>query len=196
MSTLEIIDVNPNGPTEEAGSISQNVLKSTTFTVMDDMSKSRSKEDSIWRRRLPKPSFKMLPNARAEPRPFVNKYFFKRPRLLQYYHGGAFVDSHGHRVEAANPEDIVLSNTTTEGDGSSVQAQLVEENDDPEASKIQRDWLNLFIDLLWVGIVSNISYSFVTTAFQPGGSWGYALLEFIVLFQTSFRFWSYIRKVR
>jgi hypothetical protein len=71
---------------------------------------------------------------------------------------------------------------------------LVEENNDPEASKIQRDWLNLFIDLLWVGILSNISYSFVTKAFQPGSSWGYALLEFIVLFLTSFRFWNYIRK--
>ena len=54
--------------------------------------------------------------------------------------------------------------------------------------------MNLFIDLLWVGIVSNISSSFVSTAFEAGTIWGYAFLEFIVLFQTAFRFWSYIRK--
>lgn len=184
----------PNGSAEEPGSASLNLPKSTTLTAMDSIKKPISNEDSNWRRRLLKRGFTMLPNAHVEPRPFINKYFFKRPRLLQYYHGDAFVDSHGRRFEAANPDDIVLSNTTTERDVSSVQAQLVEENNDPETSKIQRDWLNLFIDLLWVGIVSNISYNFVTTAFQPGGSWGYALLEFAVLFRTAFSFWSYIRK--
>lgn len=188
-----MIGENPNGPAE-AGSTSQYFTKSSTPTAMEDMNKSTSKGGSSWRRRFAKPSFKMLPNARAEPRPFVNKYFFKRPHLLQHYHGGAFMDSQGHRFEESNPEHLVLSNTTAEGDESSVQAQLVEENNAPEASKIQRDWLNLFIDLLWVGIISNISYIFVATAFQPRASWGYALLEFIVLFLTSIRFWSYTRK--
>lgn len=162
------------------------------------MSKTPSEEDSNRRRRLPKRGFAMLPNARPEPRPFVNKYFFKRPRLLQYYDGDVFVDSRGRRLVPENLDGFMLSNTTSEvpGDASSIQAQehLVEDSTDPETSKIQRDWLNLFVDLLWVGIVSNISSVFVSTAFGPANSWGYAFLEFTVLFLTAFRFWSHIRK--
>jgi len=177
--------------------------KYPTVTAVEDMSKSSTKEDSIWRRRLPKPNFTMHPNAHPEPRPFVNKYFFKRPRLLQYYDaGGVFVDSHGHRLGPSNSDDIVLSNTTTVSEGltptpsspTPAAPHLVEESSDPETSKLQRDWLNLFIDLLWVGIVSNISSSFVTKAFAPASSWALAFLEFMVLFLTAFRFWSYIRK--
>jgi low temperature requirement protein LtrA len=195
MSTLEMAEGKPNGSAEAASSTGPDMPKSTARTATDDMSKSTSKEASSWRRRLPQHSFTMLPNARAEPRPFINKYFFKRPRLLQYYDGGALVDSHGNRLGPTNPTDLIPSRSAaTEGSASSVPAQLVDESHAPETSKIQRDWLNLFIDLLWVGIVSNISSSFVSAAFEPASSWGYAFLEFAVLFITAFRFWSYIRK--
>ena len=149
---------------------------------MEDMSKSNSKEDSTWRRRLPRRSFAMLPNAHPEPRPFVNKYFFRRPRLLQYYDGGVFVDSHGRRLGPSEPRRHSSSQTPPPSSEviprrtPSVQTQaaphLVEESTDPETSKVQRDWLNLFIDLLWVGIVSNISSCFVTKAFDPAQQLG------------------------
>jgi hypothetical protein len=181
-----------------------------TTTATDDdqlgISHTASKETSnppAWRR---KRRFTMLPNAHLEPRPFTNKYFFKRPRLLQYYDRGALIDSQGHRLTPPHPDDdLVLSPSTNGGVVSdaetdpataSVPEAFLSRAQDVETGKLQRDWLNLFIDLLWVGIVSNISSSFVSSAFETPASntWGYAFLEFIVLFQTAFRFWSYIRK--
>src|SRR5271167_1358258 len=57
------------------------------------------------------------------------------------------------------------------------------------------DLLNLFIDLLWVGILSNVADEFVSTAFKQERGWGTAFLEYFVLFLTAFRFWNYIRTV-
>jgi uncharacterized protein YqfA (UPF0365 family) len=56
-------------------------------------------------------------------------------------------------------------------------------------------YLNLFIDLLWVGIVSNISERFSSTAFHSDTTWGSAFLEFSVLFYLAWRVWNDLRKV-
>jgi low temperature requirement protein LtrA len=176
--------------------------KSTTFATTSSIHRLDSKEGSNnWRFQTPKYGLTTHPNARPEPRPFVNKYFFKRPRLLQYYSDGAIVDSRGHKLAGpGTPAGEFALSTTTSGAASSFDStpeHLVEESSDPGTSKIQRDWLNLFIDLLWVGIISNISSSFVASAFSTSPStptWGYAFLEFMTLFLTAFRFWSYIRK--
>lgn len=43
----------------------------------------------------------------AEGRPFFHKYFFRRPRLLQYYDNGELVDSYGQRASVDIHEHLV-----------------------------------------------------------------------------------------
>lgn len=52
--------------------------------------------------------------------------------------------------------------------------------------------MDLFIDLLWVGIVSNISERFTQAAFE-NDNYGEAFLEFLVLFLLAFEIWNLLR---
>lgn len=57
------------------------------------------------------------------------------------------------------------------------------------------EWFNLFIDLIWVGIVSNIGEAFLSTAFESENSkLALGLLEFLILFLTAWRIWNSLRK--
>lgn len=207
MASIEMNPIEPNAaPKDAIKNNSPSDPQTTTLPPFNENITSKGDplhKDNGWHHILPtNRRLTMLPNARPSPRPFTNKYFFKRPRLLQYYSNGALIDSRGRRLEPTNP-DLVLSSTATtdndmgNGEEEQAQEQLILQDEGPEEWKIQRDWLNLFIDLLWVGIISNISSVFVASAFSTSDSneeWGFAFLEFIVLFQTAFRFWSYIRK--
>lgn len=51
------------------------------------------------------------------------------------------------------------------------------------------------MDLIWVGIVSNIGETFVTTAFESDNdSLALGLLEFLILYLTAWRIWNSLRK--
>ena len=54
----------------------------------------------------------------------------------------------------------------------------------------------LFIDLIWVGIVGNIADHFSEQAYGPESvnSTGRAIFEFIVLFLLAWRFWMYLQQ--
>ncbi len=127
----------------------------------------------------------------TEDRPFFHKYFFRRPRLLQYYENGELVDSHGHRSSVDVYEHLV---DDTSGDPKVQRGELQYLYAEGVSTHCGLDFLNLFIDLLWAGIISNISENFVNSAFDPGSSWGLAFMEFAILLLTAFKMWNYLRK--
>ena len=56
--------------------------------------------------------------------------------------------------------------------------------------------MDLFIDLIWVGIVGNISDVFASKAFEPGtDSAQNAVLLFVIVFLPSWRIWNGIREI-
>lgn len=109
----------------------------------EDPSREISQDEKNGRHWLPKRGLTMRPDARVAPRPYVHKYFFRRPRLQQYYHHGALIDAQGHRKEPMQVEELVLSTSAlTDGEGDALersgsQAQLPEQSAG-DTSKAQR----------------------------------------------------------
>jgi hypothetical protein len=111
----------------------------------------------------------LLPTARIQSRPFSNKYFFKRPRLLQYYSQGVLVDSHGRRELSLASSVLVKreanntgANASGDGGGRGIgdnrgisdganeqgegEGEVGEGGDDQEGGKVQRGkWLGRLI---------------------------------------------------
>ena len=56
-------------------------------------------------------------------------------------------------------------------------------------------YTNLFVDIIWAGIVQNVSRQFSGTAFETNNSWGIAFLNFLALYLTAWRTWNYLREV-
>jgi hypothetical protein len=134
--------------------INSSNVNTLTATITDGISKATSRE------RLQ--GLNLLPSARIQPRPFSNKYFFKRPRLLQYYAQGALVDSHGRRREPSLEGSVLVKREASNAranaggevgvgggnrgmeDGAEQQGQgqgeveVAEGADDPEDGKVQR----------------------------------------------------------
>jgi hypothetical protein len=213
----------PNNP---PGIISSITNTPTTTASDGGISKATSRE------RLQ--ALNLFPSASIQPRPFSNKYFFKRPRLLQYYAQRTLADSHGRRREPSLWGSLLVRRKTSnagadaceeprggsEKKGMGHGAEEQQKGDgDPEDGKVKSGELvgDLFALLSmragachWgmrhqltlaphrlaeplhrpslVGIVNDVSEIFTSTAFEPGNSWVYTLLEFVVLFFTSFQF--------
>ncbi len=71
--------------------------------------------------------------------------------------------------------------------------QDAEERSSDNIPKV-RSRLDLFVDLIWVGIIANLSGNFGDQAFSDSGvSIGIALVEFALLFITIFRVWDNLR---
>jgi hypothetical protein len=111
--------------------------------AIDDPSGEKLQDQKSRRRWLPKRGLTVRPDARVDPRPYVHKYFFRRPRLQQYYQHGALIDARGHRKEPMLVEELVLSKSAlADGEGGTLdrsdsQAQVPEQSA-ADTSKVQR----------------------------------------------------------
>lgn len=72
---------------------------------------------------------------------------------------------------------------------SSSPSEEVEERSSDNVES-QRERIDLFIDLLWVGIISNISEHYFEQAFSGADESGHAMVEFILLFLPAWSIWS------
>lgn len=122
-----------------------------------------------------------------------HRYIFRRPRALQYTY-----QDHVVRVgeeETAQELDQILSasqdtptESATQNAGSSTQHLH-------NAIEKQREHLDLFIDLIWVGIISNISEVYSDELFNEEESRpGRAVLFFAVSFLPTWRIWNGLRE--
>lgn len=102
-------------------------------------------------------------------------YIISRPKVIQYAYKGQIVQS--ERTSHSNEED-----------------NSVEGID--EATARSRERLDLFIDLIWVGIIGNISEAFSTKAFaSEDGSAVDAFVLILLVFLPSWRIWNGVREV-
>jgi hypothetical protein len=120
-----------------------------------------------------------------------HRYIFRRPRALQYTYQSRVL-----RVgeeETARELNAVLSPTSTEKRGPHISHH--HENNLHHAIEKHREHLDLFIDLIWVGIIGHISEVFAQEIFKPGGANPrLAFLYFIVAFLPSWRIWNGVRE--
>lgn len=108
----------------------------------------------------------------------------KRPRAHQY-HSLTGTSSHSSFGEPK------ITRETTENSASSFR-DSEERSSDNLRKQLSR--LDLFVDLVWVGIIANISSTFSEVAFsgEPDAT-GTAVLEFILLFLPIWRLWDSLR---
>ena len=112
-----------------------------------------------------------------------HKYTIRRPRALQYtYHS---------KIVIADDEAEVLSPSNSHGrvEESNISSHL------PEAVAKSRERLDLFVDLIWVGIIGNLSEVFSSLNFGSEDSRpGVATLVFMLVFLPSWRIWNAMRE--
>ena len=113
-----------------------------------------------------------------ELRPVPRHYFFQRPRALQYtYRGERIVYG-----EDAAPIQHEIS-------GASADIRYT-----AEGVAKARERVDLFIDLVWVGIISNLSEVFSAVYYEESNEAGEAFLLFIVTFLPAWRIWNFLRE--
>lgn len=104
-------------------------------------------------------------------------YIFSRPKVLQYTYKGQV-------IRAGVTSDL------SDGD------HTVQDIDEDLARS--RDRLDLFIDLIWVGIVGNISEAFSSAAYgtrEGRVSESDAFGLFVLVFLPSWRIWNGVREI-
>jgi low temperature requirement protein LtrA len=123
-----------------------------------------------------------LGEVEVESRAFRHAHLLKRPRAWQY----KSIDQVGSRensIEKAVPYFQPPARGYNDGE---------ERSTDNLAKQLSR--LGLFIDLIWVGIVANLSLTFSNQAFKESGvSARESILEFILLFIPVWRIWDHLR---
>ena len=140
----------------------------------------------------------------------TRKYFLRRPRALQYRYreqviaaadeaGGALPPVLGitdHEVEKGQvPEHRVPEHHHEDHHHDEHHAEHHHHHHEPISIKERRERLDLFIDLIWVGIISNLSEVFSGWFFSPNqGQWGEAVGVFILIFLPSWRIWNSLRE--
>lgn len=85
----------------------------------------------------------------------IHRYLVRRPRPLQYTYRSKVItvgNEHGILVQSASNETDFQSGTSRHL---------------PEDIVRGRERLDLFVDLIWVGIISNLSEVFSTLGFKP-----------------------------
>lgn len=103
------------------------------------------------------------------------RYIISRPRVMQYAYKG----------------QIVRSQESASLDEADRPFQGID-----EPTVRSRERLDLFIDLIWVGIISNISEAFSSKAFaSEDGSSSDAFVLYLVVFLPSWRIWNGVREI-
>lgn len=116
----------------------------------------------------------------VDSRPVRHNQIFKRPRALLYQtvHDGKEKDADGSEPPSRT---------------SSRDARDSEERSTDDVPKQLRR-IDLFVDLVWVGIIANLSGTYGEQAFTNSGvDSGLAVLEFVLLFFPIWRVWDDLR---
>lgn len=124
----------------------------------------------------------------AETRAVSHKYIFQRPRALQYAY-------HGRIITAGDEEPFAVSESLSRESSTSTNGKMIpiKEHAFLGIEKL-RERLDLFIDLVWVGIITNLSEVFSSYYFDPEARSGEATLIFILAFVASWRIWNMLRE--
>jgi hypothetical protein len=121
-----------------------------------------------------------LDKAVVDSRPMRNNKIFRRPRALHYHPV--------HHGEEKGADDSETPSRTNSRD-----ARDSEERSTDNLPK-QLGRIDLFVDLVWVGIVANLSGTFGKQAFTDSGvSIDVATGEFILLFFPIWKVWDDLR---
>lgn len=166
--------------------IEEPVTPKVDFTP-DTISNSNSKESNgkaePSRRRWISSSYRSptdLDESLVESRPYRHAHIIKRPRALQFY-----------RHDNTTAEELRASKV--DSNSSSNDANEAEERSADDIPK-QLARIDLFVDLIWVGIIANLSDAFGEQAFKESGvSGGVAIAQFILLFLPIWRIWDSLR---
>ena len=103
------------------------------------------------------------------------RYIISRPKVRQYAYKGQIIRT---------------TSTNDPGDGD----QSAEDAEDDTTQSRER--LDMFIDLIWVGIVGNIAEAFSSRAFgDHEDRVSEAFLVFVIVFLPSWRVWNGIREI-
>lgn len=120
---------------------------------------------------------------RIETRPVRHQYLFRRPRALQYSYQSRVISVGDEAGAIAVPKSTAVDGKET--------PRLIHYS--PEGISRHRERLDLFIDLIWVGIIGNLSEVFSSMYFQDGNP-GHAVGLFILLFLPAWRIWNFLRE--
>ncbi|KAF2095829.1 hypothetical protein NA57DRAFT_58899 [Rhizodiscina lignyota] len=131
----------------------------------------------------------------VEVRGIARRFVVSRPRALQYtYHdqviSNVVRDEEMAFRRSARPELSDLSREDSE------ESHHHHHHDPGNAEGIakSRERVDLFIDLIWVGIISNLSEVYSALFFDPEQSQGLAVGVFIIAFTASWRIWNILRE--
>lgn len=125
-------------------------------------------------------------NVSAQTRAHQHAYIFRRPHTLQHFNHGIARDA------TTTAEERKLTHTASGNSNTSSQADKNDRSTD--SILIQLGRLNLFIDLIWIGVVANLSATFSEEAFNDSGvSIGTAIAQYVLLFLPVWRLWDYLR---
>lgn len=118
----------------------------------------------------------------------THDYFLRRPRPLIVEHNGHILQLGEYgKLDPKNPTYSYDTELKVRRHHRDVPTHGVEHH--PDSLKKQRERMDLFIDLIWVGIISNISEHFTNRVFAEEKQVNAAIGEFILLFIPAFRIW-------
>ena len=136
----------------------------------------------------------------VETTPFAHKYLLKRPRMLQRSTTSSIslTNTVSHRTTPISPNAPAHGRHSSLPEGPQIDNPAVEKRKCiVRPSKGLAEWLDLgrfelFIDLIWVGIISNLAERFSDEAFdlESTSSEGANVFEFIVTFLIAWRIWK------
>lgn len=112
--------------------------------------------------------------ADAENKPFAHRYLIKRPAI---------------KIDPNSSRDISLQNTQSDSNSHAVEVDPAIRIDNP---MVEKKRFELFIDLIWVGIVGNLAEHYSEQAFGAESRYtiGDAFGEFTILFLIAIRMWK------
>ena len=127
----------------------------------------------------------------AQVTPFAHRYLVRKPRSHQQH-----LPNHAVFHSGLGGPNGQLENSSGEKRTSSYESPRPQSWISPTDSCICKGRFELFIDLIWVGIIGNLAGSFSEHAFGSGSGAGVgiAVWHFIILFLMAWRFWSYLQE--
>jgi len=126
----------------------------------------------------------------VETRLMRHQYLLRRPRALQYSFRSRVISVGDEARHIAVPSGLNAADDNDEGEG---PARIIVQYTGEGIAK-HRERLDLFIDLIWVGIIGNLSEVFSLLFFKNDHSAGEATLVFFIVFLPSWRIWNFLRE--
>jgi hypothetical protein len=124
-----------------------------------------------------------------ESRVFQHAYMIRRPRALHFYNPSISGSSTPLEQSLSREPSRISREPSNISNGGSTDSEKEERSTDDAVKQYER--VDLFIDLIWVGIIANLSGTFGEQAFgeNTGLTIGEATGEFSLLFIPIWRMW-------